>query len=163
MTQTQSIQRRKRSRPARAEEQHDRTQPAMQVAGVLELHPQGYGFLRDTAKGYLPSPIDTYVSASMVQRYALRVGALVKGRAEQVRSDAAPRLVEILEIEGKSPDEYRHVPLFDRLTPIHPEVPLRLETDSQQLSTRVLDLFAPIGKGQRALIVAPPRTERQCS
>jgi transcription termination factor Rho len=144
-------------RPA-AEAQLDRAEGFLSVAGVLELHPKGYGFLRDPEKDLLPDRSDVFVPAPTVQKYAMREGAMIVGRAQQVRPEEGARLVDVTEIEGIPAEQYRNVRPFDALTPINPEQWLRLETDQEIMTTRVIDLLAPIGKGQRALIVAPPRT-----
>jgi transcription termination factor Rho len=125
--------------------------------GILELHPRGYGFLRDPTTDCRPTPGDVFVPADMITRYGLRVGNLVEGLARKGRQDG-PQLVEIRAVDGCPPDEYARVPDFDSLTPINPESCLRLETGPEPLSTRVIDLLVPLGKGQRGLIVAPPRT-----
>jgi transcription termination factor Rho len=128
------------------------------VCGNLELHPNGYGFLRDPAKSYKPSASDALVPAALVQEFALREGVFVRGLARDLRSGKSPLVHELLEVEGLPASEYRFTPQFELLTPVHPSQFLRLETDPQRLSTRLIDLFAPIGKGQRGLIVSPPRS-----
>ncbi|QGJ69267.1 Transcription termination factor Rho [Planctomycetales bacterium 10988] len=128
------------------------------VSGVLELHPNGYGFLRSPKKNYMRERTDAFVPAALIEKHGLREGVLIKGTAQQQRRQQGPRLIEIETIEGKTPDEYMEVKDFDTLTPINPEDWLQLETGPQPLSARVIDLMTPLGKGQRALIVAPPRT-----
>jgi transcription termination factor Rho len=125
--------------------------------GILELHPRGYGFLRDPAADCRPTPGDVFVPAGMITRYGLRLGTLIEGLARKGHQDG-PQLVEIRAVDGCPPDDYARVPDFDSLTPINPESWLRLETGPEPLSTRVIDLLVPVGKGQRGLIVAPPRT-----
>jgi transcription termination factor Rho len=129
-----------------------------EVTGVLELHPKGYGFLRDHQRNYARNSNDPYVSAEMINRLRLREGVLVKGKAEGPPGGQGPRLTEIETIEGISPDKYANVKHFDDLTPIDPHQHIRLEVGAEPLTMRIMDLFAPIGKGQRGLIVAPPRT-----
>ncbi|HUY92851.1 MAG TPA: transcription termination factor Rho [Pirellulales bacterium] len=136
----------------------DRPSRQQETAGVLELLPKGYGFLRDPISGYAQQGRDAFVPQSLVQQFKLRAGSLIKGRAEQVRDCEGPRLAEIHEIDGCLPGDYASAKRFDELTPITPHSRLQLETGQQPVSTRVVDLLAPLGKGQRALIVAPPRT-----
>jgi len=127
-------------------------------SGVLELHPSGYGFLRDPNADYARQMTDPFVPASMIQKYGLREGVLVNAMIQPGRRQQGPRVKEILDIDGVPPEEYKNVKHFDQKTPINPEFWLRLETGPTPLTTRVMDLLTPLGKGQRALIVAPPRT-----
>lgn len=120
--------------------------------------PKGYGFLRDPKCGYAQQRRDVFVPQSLVQQFKLRAGSMIKGLALQLRDCEGPRLAEIREIDGRSPGDDASAKRFDELTPITPHEWLQLETGRQPLSTRVVDLFAPLGKGQRAMIVAPPRT-----
>ncbi|NBW97361.1 MAG: transcription termination factor Rho, partial [Planctomycetia bacterium] len=126
--------------------------------GVLEMHPNGYGFLRSAETNYTRERTDPFVPGTMVERYRLREGVYIKALVQPGRRQQGPRVKEILEVEGMPPDDYPNVKTFDQLTPINPETWLRLETGQQPLTTRVMDLLTPLGKGQRALIVAPPRT-----
>ncbi|MCB9507026.1 MAG: transcription termination factor Rho [Myxococcales bacterium] len=127
--------------------------------GCLEIHEDGFGFLRAPEHNYLPCPYDIYVSPSQIRRFSLRKGDTVRGRVRPPKdNERFYALLEVESINGESPDRAIEKPLFDNLTPLYPDERLRLERDPTNLSTRVLDLFAPIGKGQRALIVAPPRT-----
>ncbi len=126
--------------------------------GVLEMHPNGYGFLRSPETNYTRERTDPFVPGTMIERYKLREGVAIKGLVQPGRRQQGPRIKEILEVEGMPPDDYASVKSFDQLTPINPETWLRLETGQQPLTTRVMDLLTPLGKGQRALIVAPPRT-----
>lgn len=127
--------------------------------GILELSPEGYGFLRGIDSNFTDSQNDTYVSQSQIRRFALRTGDIVTG---QVRSPKdQERYYALLKIEAinyVSLEEIRNRPLFDNLTPLFPLTQLKLEYDPSKVTGRMLDLFSPIGKGQRALIVAPPRT-----
>src|SRR5262245_59427551 len=125
--------------------------------GVLELHPKGFGFLRSPASHYAARPNDAYVPAPLVQRFALREGLLVEGPTGAADRGSGPRLLGVEHIEGRTPN---HFPRrnFDELTPIDPTKQVVLETGREPLTTRVMDLLTPIGKGQRGLIVAPPRT-----
>jgi len=127
-------------------------------SGVLEMHPNGYGFLRSAEKNYVRERSDPFVPAQMIERYRLREGVFVKAQVQAGRRQQGPRVREIEEVEGMPPDDYADVKTFDQLTPINPETWLRLETGQQPITTRVMDLLTPLGKGQRALIVAPPRT-----
>jgi transcription termination factor Rho len=131
------------------------TEPAV---GVLELHPNGYGFLRDPKNNYQRERTDPFVPGTMIEKFALREGVLINGLIQQSRKQQGPRLKEIIDVDGMPPQDYVNVKSFDSLTPINPESWLRLETGSTPLSPRVMDLLTPLGKGQRALIVAPPRT-----
>src|SRR5262249_50744295 len=125
--------------------------------GVLELHPKGYGFLRNPAKNYFAQPGDAYVSAPLVSRLHLREGLLLAGPTEAAKKGSGPRLAQVEQIEGQAPEAYKRRN-FDDLTPIDPHEQIVLETEREPLTTRVMDLLTPIGKGQRGLIVAPPRT-----
>jgi transcription termination factor Rho len=131
-------------------------------SGVLETLQDGFGFLRSPESNYLPGPDDIYVSPSQVRRFGLRTGDTVEG---QIRSPKDGEryfaLLKVDTINFSEPEEVRHRINFDNLTPLYPDERLRLEVDdptNKDLTTRVIDLVAPIGKGQRALIVAPPRT-----
>jgi transcription termination factor Rho len=127
------------------------------VQGVLELHPKGFGFLRSPTRHYAAQPVDPYVPAPLVQQFHLREGLLIAGPAEAAKKGTGPRLARIEQIEGAEPDKFARRN-FDDLTPIDPHQHIRLETGAEPLTTRVMDLLTPIGKGQRGLIVAPPRT-----
>src|SRR3989304_2915646 len=134
------------------------TGPLEQGGGVLELHPNGYGFLRDPTNNYMRELTDPFVPGSMIEKYGLREGIFVRGMVQGPRRQQGPRLREIIDVEGRPPEEYKNVKSFDELTPINPEFWLKLEVGPEPLTTRVMDLLTPLGKGQRALIVAPPRT-----
>src|SRR5262245_60273770 len=127
------------------------------VQGVLELHPKGFGFLRNPSRHYAAQAADPYVPAPLVQRHKLREGQLITGPVEPPKRGNGPRLAKIEQIEGLVPDQFRGRN-FDDLTPIDPHEKLNLEIGREPLTTRVMDLLTPIGKGQRGLIVAPPRT-----
>src|SRR5437588_6654276 len=128
-----------------------------QTQGILELHPKGYGFLRNPAKNYIAQPADAYVPAPMINKLHLREGVQLAGPAEAAKRGSGPRLAQVQKIEGREPEQYRRRN-FDDLTPIDPHERIILETGREPLTTRVMDLLTPIGKGQRGLIVAPPRT-----
>jgi transcription termination factor Rho len=132
--------------------------PLTPGSGVLEMHPNGYGFLRSPDNNYSRERSDPFVPGTMIEKFGLREGVLLNGMVQQARKQQGPRLRELIDVEGMKPEEYVNVKSFDGLTPINPESWLKLETGQQPLSTRVMDLLTPLGKGQRALIVAPPRT-----
>jgi transcription termination factor Rho len=130
--------------------------------GVLEVLSDGFGFLRSPEANYLPGPDDIYVSPNQVRRFALRTGDTVEGLIRSPRDgERYFALVKINNINFEEPDRLRHRINFDNLTPLYPEEKIQLELDDpsrRDLTTRVLDLITPLGKGQRALIVSPPRT-----
>jgi len=128
------------------------------VQGILELHPKGYGFLRDPKAGYVSQESDSFVSGSLLEKYGIREGVLITGESIPGGRGQGPRLRSIQSIEGRLPELYAEVKNFDSLTPINPNVQIKLETGPTPVTMRVMDLLTPIGKGQRALIVAPPRT-----
>jgi len=132
--------------------------PVEPGGGVLELHPNGYGFLRNPATNYTREMTDPFVPGSMIEKFGLREGLYLSGMVQPGRRQQGPRLRELTDVDGMPPEEYRNVKHFDDLTPINPESWLKLETGPEPLTTRVMDLLTPLGKGQRALIVAPPRT-----
>jgi len=131
--------------------------PVEPGGGVLEMHPNGYGFLRDPKSNYMREMTDPFVPGSMIDKFGLREGVHIHGMVQPGRRNQGPRLREISDVDGMKPEDYREVKGFDQLTPINPEYWLRLETGPQPLTTRVMDLLTPMGKGQRALIVSPPR------
>jgi transcription termination factor Rho len=122
------------------------------------LHPNGYGFLRSPDNNYSRERTDPFVPGTMIEKYGLRQGLMISGMVQQARRQQGPRLKEITDVDGIPPDEYTQVKTFDSLTPINPEKWFRLETGPEPLSTRVMDLLTPLGRGQRALIVSPPRS-----
>jgi transcription termination factor Rho len=125
--------------------------------GVLEVLPEGFGFLRSTNYNYLPSPDDIYVSPSQIRKFSLRTGDTVSGQIRPPKDNEKYfALLKVEAVNFEHPDESRNRVLFDNLTPIYPKERFLLETVPEELSTRVLDLLSPIGKGQRGLIVAPP-------
>jgi len=131
-------------------------------AGVLEVLQDGFGFLRSPEANYLPGPDDIYVSPSQVRRFGLRTGDTVEGQIRAPKDgERYFALLKVNEINFDPPDRTRHRINFDNLTPLYPDEKLDLEMDDptiKDMTTRVIDLIAPQGKGQRALIVAPPRT-----
>lgn len=125
--------------------------------GVLEILPEGFGFLRSPNYNYLPSPDDIYVSPSQIRKFSLRTGDTVSGQIRPPKENEKYfALLKVEAVNMEHPEEARNRVLFDNLTPIYPKERLILETTPEELSTRILDLLSPIGKGQRGLIVAPP-------
>jgi len=127
--------------------------------GVLEVLPDGYGFLRSADYNYLPSPDDIYVSPSQIKKFSLRTGDFVSGQVRPPKE--GERFFALLRVEavnGIEPNKVRGRTLFDNLTPVYPTKKLDLESAPGEYSMRVMDLLAPIGKGQRGLIVSPPKT-----
>jgi transcription termination factor Rho len=127
--------------------------------GVLETLPDGYGFLRAPESSYLPGPDDIYVSPSQIRKFDLRTGDTVSGQVRQPKEgERYFALIKVEAINFDPPDMARDKVLFDNLTPLYPTGRLRLETSVDNLTARVLDMMTPLGKGQRGLIVAAPRT-----
>ncbi len=127
--------------------------------GVLEILPDGFGFLRAPDYNYLPGPDDIYVSPSQIRRFNLRTGDTVSGQIRPPKeSERYFALLKVENVNYENPEIARDKILFDNLTPLYPMERIRLETDRENLSARVMDLLTPIGKGQRGLIVSPPRT-----
>ncbi len=127
--------------------------------GVLEVLQDGYGFLRSADYNYLPSPDDIYVSPSQIKRFSLRTGDLISGQVRPPKE--GERFFALLRVEavnGKDPEEIRDRTLFDNLTPLYPTKRIKLESSPGEYSMRIMDLLSPIGKGQRGLIVSPPKT-----
>ena len=127
--------------------------------GVVEVLPEGFGFLRSQSFNYLPCPEDIYVSPSQIRRFDLQTGNLVTGQIRPPKEkEKFFALLKVEAVDGEEPDKAKDKTHFDNLTPLFPNKRFILETDPTELSTRVLDLVCPIGKGTRGLIVAPPRT-----
>jgi len=127
--------------------------------GVLETLPDGFGFLRAPEYNYLPGPDDIYVSPSQIRKFDLRTGDTVSGQIRPPKEgERYFALIKVEAINFESPDQAREKVFFDNLTPLYPEEMLKMETTQENLSARVIDLVTPLGKGQRGLIVAPPRT-----
>ena len=127
--------------------------------GVLEVLPDGFGFLRAPDYNYLPGPDDIYVSPSQIRRFDLRTGDTISGQVRPPKD--TERYFALLKVEAinfETPEQAREKIFFDNLTPLYPLERLRLEYDAEDLTTRVMDLLCPIGKGQRGMIVAAPRT-----
>ena len=126
--------------------------------GVLEILPDGYGFLRSPEYNYLPGPDDIYVSPSQIRKFDLKTGDTISGQVRPPHEgEKYFALVKIEAVNFESPDEARNKILFDNLTPLYPQERIKLETSRENASARVMDLLTPLGKGQRGLIVSPPR------
>ena len=129
------------------------------ASGVLEVLPDGYGFLRSQDYSYLPGPDDIYVSHSQIKRFKLRTGHQISGQVRPPKdNERFFALLRVDTISGEAPEKTRNIIYFDNLTPLFPEEHIKLETTQKEYSTRTIDLLAPIGKGQRGLIVAQPKT-----
>jgi transcription termination factor Rho len=140
----------------KAEEKKEEMEVASE--GTIEVLPDGFGFLRSADFSYLPGPDDIYVSPSQIRRFNLRTGDSLRGTVRQPKEgERYFALLQVDSINGEPPEEGQAKALFDNLTPLYPTERLRLEHDPEEMTTRVVDLFAPIGKGQRCLIVSPPR------
>jgi transcription termination factor Rho len=130
--------------------------PPTYAEGVVEVSGKGFGFLREPRRNFSQSNNDVFVTPEVVRKHALRDGMWIKG--ETRRGSRGPQLFKLVEIEGRDPESYQNLPVFEELTTISPNKRIRLETTTDRYTTRVMDLMTPIGKGQRGLIVAPPRT-----
>ncbi len=131
----------------------------LNAKGILEVLKEGYGFLRSPDFNYLPGPDDIYVSPSQIKRFGLRTGHSVYGQIRHPKDkERFYALLKVETVNDKSPDHVKQVIFFNNLTPLYPEVKFNLESDSKDISTRIMDFISPIGKGQRGLIVAQPKT-----
>ncbi len=140
-----------------AHQQQEKEQP-IRGEGVLETLPDGFGFLRAPDYNYLPGPDDIYVSPSQIRRFNLRTGDTVAGYIRPPKdTERYFALLKVEQINGEDPEKVRDKVLFDNLTPLYPDEKVKLEIGPTQYSMRIMDLVAPIGKGQRALIVSPPK------
>ena len=127
--------------------------------GVLEILPDGFGFLRAPDANYLPGPDDIYISPSQIRRFALRTGDTVAGQIRPPKEgERYFALLKVSEVNFDDPSKMREKTFFDNLTPLYPDQQLTMENGADNTATRIIDLVSPIGKGQRGLIVAPPRT-----
>src|SRR5206468_1892147 len=127
--------------------------------GVLETLPDGFGFLRAPDYNYLPGPDDIYVSPSQIRKFDLHTGDTVSGQIRPPKDgERYFALIKVEAVNFEPPERAREKVFFENLTPLYPQSKIALETDAENLSARVLDMMVPIGKGQRGLIVAPPRT-----
>ena len=160
----------RRRRPSREERrrqrderrQREEAQIAEELAnapsqeGILDMLPEGYGFLRTS--GYLPGPDDIYVSVGQIRKHALRKGDVVSGKARRARdNEKYPALLAVDRVNGVDPEQAQNRPQFDKLTPLFPDERFRLETSATAVSERIIDMIAPIGKGQRGMVVSPPK------
>ena len=158
--------RQRRNRKERRREQREKERereaamleaaPAIEVSGLTEISPKGFGFIRQEDRGYQQHPDDVFITPEVVRIHGLRDGLLVKCEAK--KGARGPQLTEILSINGKAPETYHNLPYFEELTAINPNKRLALETTPDRMTTRVIDMMTPIGRGQRGLIVSPPRT-----
>jgi transcription termination factor Rho len=140
----------------KAEAKKDET---LSSRGTLEVLPDGYGFLRSPDSNYLPGPNDIYVSPSQIKRFGLKTGHEVAGQIRPPKSkERFYALLKVDSVNDRPPEDVRSVMLFDNLTPLHPNEKFNLEIDQKNLSMRIMDLMCPIGKGQRGMIVAQPKT-----
>ena len=130
--------------------------PPTYAEGIVEVSGKGFGFLRESKRNYTQSNNDIFVTPEVVRRYGLRDGMWIRG--ETRRGNRGPQLFRLTELEGEDPDNFQNLPVFEELTTINPNKRIRMETVSDRYTTRIIDIMTPIGKGQRGLIVAPPRT-----
>lgn len=127
--------------------------------GVLEILPDGYGFLRSSDTNYLPGPDDIYISPSQIKRFSLRTGDIVSGQIRPPKdNERFFALIKVEAVNYENPEEAKSKILFDNLTPLYPDDKIKLETNAKDFTTRIMDVLTPIGKGQRGLIVAQPFT-----
>src|SRR5690349_18966413 len=127
--------------------------------GVLECLPDGFGFLRSPEYSYLPGPDDIYVSPSQIRKFDLRTGDTISGQVRPPKEgERYFALIKVEVINLEPPEKVRDRVIFDNLTPVYPDTRIKLEHGASDLSARTMDLLTPIGKGQRGLVVAPPRT-----
>ena len=124
--------------------------------GIVEVSGKGFGFLREAKRSFVQTPADVFVTPEVCRKYNLRDGQWIKGEVR--RSSRGPQMFRLTELNGEDPEKFKNLPNFDELTSINPKKRIRLETTPDRYTTRVMDLMTPIGKGQRGLIVAPPRT-----
>ena len=124
--------------------------------GIVEVSGKGFGFLREAKRNFVQTPADVFVTPEVCRKYNLRDGQWIKGEVR--RSSRGPQLFRLTELNGEDPEKFKNLPNFDELTSINPKKRIRLETTPERYTTRVMDLMTPIGKGQRGLLVAPPRT-----
>ena len=140
-------------------ETHAKKDNSFSAMGVLEVMQDGYGFLRSPDYNYMPGPDDIYVSPSQIKRFGMKTGHLVSGQIRPPKSkERFYALLKVETVNDKPIDKLKDIILFDNFTPLYPEEKFNLETKSTDLSMRIMDLISPIGKGQRGLIVAQPKT-----
>jgi len=145
-----------RERPERKPRQPVDPGPPVEREGMVEISPKGFGFLRQRDRNFAQHPEDVFITPEIVRQQGLRDGVWVKCISHQ--GHRGPQLTEITAINGCEPEEYKDLPFFEELTAINPDKRLTLETTPERYTTRVIDLMTPVGRGQRGLIVAPPRT-----
>jgi transcription termination factor Rho len=155
-----SREERRRDRERRREREREEREEELSTAptrnGILDVLPEGYGFLRTS--GYLPGNEDIYVSLSQIRRFGLRRGDQITGKVRNPRdNEKYPALIQIETVAGVDPETARQRPDFDKLTPLFPDERYRLEHDPKWITERIIDLIAPIGKGQRGMVVSPPK------
>lgn len=129
--------------------------PPEAAEGILELTPKGYGFLRQRERMFSQHPNDSFISADFIRQYGLREGMQVKGIAQ--KGQRGLQITSVAEVNGRAPESMRDLPLFEELKAINPCKKIQMETNKDRVTTRVIDMFTPVGRGQRGLIVAPPR------
>lgn len=130
--------------------------PIVLAEGIVEVSGKGFGFLREARRNFTQSNNDIFVTPEIVRKYGLRDGMWIKGEIR--RGNRGPQMYKLVEIEGGDPEKFQNLPVFEELSVINPNQRIKLETVPERFTTRVIDLIAPVGKGQRGLIVAPPRT-----
>lgn len=144
---------------AQAPQESQKKDKVLTSGGVLEVLPDGYGFLRSVSYNYLPSPDDIYVSPSQIKKFGLRTGDSIKGHVRPPKEgERFYALLKVEDVNFLSPENIRDRTIFDNLTPLFPDERIKLETASSGYAMRIVDLLSPIGKGQRGLIVAPPKS-----
>lgn len=130
--------------------------PAIEQEGILEISGKGFGFLREKSKEFRQTPDDIFVTPEIVRNFGLRDGLWIKAETQMGRR--GPQLTKLLDINGRNPSEFKTMPWFEELKAINPDRRLQMETTQDLMTTRLIDMIAPIGRGQRGLIVAPPRS-----
>ena len=130
--------------------------PPTEQEGILEISGKGFGFLREPSKDFRQTPDDVFVTPEIVRNFGLRDGLWVKAETRMGRR--GPQLTKLIDINGRDPDEFKTMPWFEELKAVNPDRRLQMETDEGPMTTRIIDLISPIGRGQRGLIVAPPRS-----
>lgn len=130
--------------------------PVVYAEGIVEVSGKGFGFLREARRNFTQSNNDIFVTPEIVRKYGLRDGMWIKGEIR--RGNRGPQMFKLTEFEGEDPDRFQNLPVFEELSVINPNKRIKLETVPERFTTRVIDLVSPVGKGQRGLIVAPPRT-----
>ena len=130
--------------------------PIVYAEGIVEVSGKGFGFLREARRNFTQSNNDIFVTPEIVRKYGLRDGMWIKGEIR--RGNRGPQMYKLTELEGEDPEHFQNLPVFEELSVINPNKRIKLETVPERFTTRVIDLVSPVGKGQRGLIVAPPRT-----